>query len=230
MAPEEARVGLLVPSPNTVMERDFYRRLPATTSLHTARMYLHNVDPASQERMLAEEVMPAVRCLASVQPHAVVFGCTSAGALRGTSYDESLCREIESTTGAPTVSVLSAVRAALNRRHAKVVGVLTPYIDVINAKLKLSIEQDGFRVAGICGLGITESRSLAAVPSEEIVRFAIECFEQVQMDVLFVSCTNFRSLDAASDISSALGIPVLTSTLAALESVAELLDLDLVGR
>ena len=46
------RVGLLIPSPNSVMEVDFYRSLPHDTTLHTARMYMPDMTVASEERML----------------------------------------------------------------------------------------------------------------------------------------------------------------------------------
>ena len=45
------RVGLIVPSSNSVIEVDFYRRLPADTTLHTARMYLVQTTPEGESRV-----------------------------------------------------------------------------------------------------------------------------------------------------------------------------------
>ena len=78
-----ARVGLVVPSPNTVMEADLYRRLPAGATLHTARMYMVETTPEGESAMLDDHLPGAIRDLASARPDVVVFGCTSAGALRG---------------------------------------------------------------------------------------------------------------------------------------------------
>ncbi len=47
-----SRVGLIVPSSNTVIEVDFYRRLPADATLHTARMYLEQTTPEGESVML----------------------------------------------------------------------------------------------------------------------------------------------------------------------------------
>ena len=74
------RVGLLIPSWNSVMEVDFYRSLPHDTTLHTSRMYAADDSPASEERMLETFVMPAAETAATVHPHVVVFGSTG-GAL-----------------------------------------------------------------------------------------------------------------------------------------------------
>jgi len=88
------RVGLLVPSSNTVMEPDFWRALPPGATLHTGRMYLEETTPEAEGRMLDEHVLPAARDLATARPDLIVFGCTSAGALRGNQYDADLCRRI----------------------------------------------------------------------------------------------------------------------------------------
>ena len=43
------RVGLLVPSSNTVMETDFHRRLPAERfTVHTGRMFLEETTPEAE--------------------------------------------------------------------------------------------------------------------------------------------------------------------------------------
>jgi acyl-CoA synthetase (AMP-forming)/AMP-acid ligase II len=89
-----ARVGLIVPSSNTVMEADLYRRLPADATLLTARMYLVETTPAGEAAMLDDHLPGAVRDLATARPDAVVFGCTSAGALRGNAYEAELVRRI----------------------------------------------------------------------------------------------------------------------------------------
>src|SRR3982751_751191 len=122
-----ARVGLVVPSSNTVMEVDLYRRLPPEVTLHTARMFMVETTPEGESAMLDDYLPGAVRDLASVNPDVVVFGCTSAGALRGNDYEAERIRSRGEQTGAEVVSVAAAVRAAIRRRGARRVGVVTPY-------------------------------------------------------------------------------------------------------
>ena len=54
------RVGLIVPSSNSVIEVDFYRRLPADATLHTARMYLEETTPEGESAMLDEYLPTAI--------------------------------------------------------------------------------------------------------------------------------------------------------------------------
>jgi maleate isomerase len=213
------RVGLLVPSSNTVMEPDFYRGLPEWATLHTGRMFLEDTTADGERRMLEEFTMPAAEALGTVHPDVVVFGCTSAGALRGDAADRKLCARIAEATGADTVSVIASLREAIQRQGARRVGVLTPYVEELNRAIKASIETAGVEVHGITGLGIDENVRIAEVTPAQIVEFARVTFGGAPIDSLVVSCTNFRALEALPALSDAMGVPVVTSNQAALEAV-----------
>jgi maleate isomerase len=200
MSGRPARVGLMIPSSNTMMEVDFTRDLPPGAALHTARMFMQDTTPAGESRMLDEFALPAARDLGTARPDVVVFGCTSAGALRGNDYDTELCERISELTGAPTVSTIGAVRTAIEASGAASIGVITPYVDELNEKIKASIEADGTQVAAITGLGITDNFEIAEVEPDEIVAFAVRALGGLaaggHIDLVFASCTNFGAMAA----------------------------------
>ncbi len=214
-------MGLIVPSSNTVIEVDFYRRLPPTATLHTARMYLEETTPEGESAMLDEHLPTAINDLRSARPDVMVFGCTSAGALRGNDYEAQLIARIARETGAETFSVAASVRRTILAAGGRRVGVITPYVDSLNEKIRESLEADGLEVTGIHGLGITDNFTIADVTPERIAEFAFECFAGGDIDLLFASCTNFRAIDARDQIQAALDVPVVTSNHAALAVVLE---------
>ena len=71
------RVGLIVPSSNSIAEVDFYRRLPSAATLHTARMHLEDATPEAEEEML-DEHLP--RAIADIASHLTQAGMTPNGA------------------------------------------------------------------------------------------------------------------------------------------------------
>jgi maleate isomerase len=224
MSARPARVGLMIPSSNTMMEVDFSRDLPPGTALHTARMFMKDTTPAGESRMLDEFALPAARDLGTARPDVVVFGCTSAGALRGNDYDTELCERISELTGAPTVSTIRSVREAIETSGAGSIGVITPYVDELNVKIKASIEADGTRVAAIAGLGITDNFEIAEVGHDEIVEFAERSLgrlaAEASIGLVFASCTNFAAMAARPAIAERLGLPVVTSNQAVLAAAA----------
>jgi maleate isomerase len=215
------RVGLIVPSSNSVIEVDFYRRLPADATLHTARMYLEETTPEGESAMLDDHLPVAITDLRTARPDVMVFGCTSAGALRGNAYEAELIKRIAEETGAETFSVAASVRRVIREAGGRRVGVITPYVESLNDKIRESLEDDGLEVAGIHGLGITENFAIAEVEPARIAQFASECFAGSDIDLLFASCTNFRAIDAREEIQAALGVPVVTSNHAALTVVLD---------
>jgi maleate isomerase len=217
------RVGLIVPSSNTVAEPDFYRHLPAEATLHTARVYLDDVTPDAEAVMLDEHLTGALRDLATARPDVVVFACTSAGTLRGKAAEEALIGRISAETDAPAVSVAGAVRRSILRRGARRVGVATPHTHPTNEVIRAGLEEDGISVCGLGGMGIVSNAAIGAVEPDAIAAFAYNAFAGADIDLLFVSCANFRAFEARSWIAAELGVPVLTSNQVALEAALDAL-------
>ncbi len=213
------RVGLLIPSSNSVMEVDFYRSLPHDTTLHTARMYVADATAAGEERMLDEYTMPAAAAIGSVRPHIVVFGSTSARWLRGADYDRELCTRIGALTGAEPVGVVESVRQALRDTRAARVAVVTPYMDDENHRLKSAIEADGIEVAAMHGMGLA-ARDIAAVTPESIYSFVQSRIgPRVPADALFIASTDYHAMSALSLLKLVYDVPIVTTNLAALQAV-----------
>ena len=207
------------------MEPDLLRNLPPQVTLHTARMLVEGRLTIEAEERLLDEYMPkAAQEIGTMRPDVVIFGCTSAEALRGPDYAESLRQELAHTTGAPTVTVLSAVAEELRRLNAKRVAVLTPYSPEVNETIQRSLEEMGYQVVHMDGLDIRDGFGFAEVTPEEIVEYAREQMRGVEADCLFVSCANLRAVEALDDIREAVGIPVVTSIQAVIEEVGRVLN------
>ena len=53
------RIGVLVPSSNTVMENDLHQALPKSRyTVHTARMYLEETTAAAERKMVEKSRQP----------------------------------------------------------------------------------------------------------------------------------------------------------------------------
>ena len=218
------RVGLIVPSTNTVMEPDLYRHLPKYATVHTARMLLEgSVTIAAEEQMLDVHLPECARQIATLRPDVVVFGCTSAGALRGPAYEQELADQLTQTTGAATVTIMGAVAAELRRIQPQSVAVLTPYSQEINDTIKASLETSGFPVSHIAGMDIQGAFNIAAVTPEQILAYVREQLAGVAADCLFVSCANLRSVEVLDELRKTARRPVVTSNQAVLESVKQAL-------
>ena len=218
------RIGLLVPSSNTMLEPDFYKNVSENITIHTARMFLEETTVEGESKMLDEYLIPAATSLATAKPDVIVFGCTSAGALRGNSYDKELVASISNLTGIHCISVIKSVREALNKYNAKNIVVATPYVEELNERIRLSLEEDGVNILNIAGLGISDNFQIARVSKPDIIDLAKKSISNLSPDLLFLSCTNFPAMSILDELRNSFTFPVISSNQVALDAAISYLS------
>ncbi|MGE3703435.1 MAG: hypothetical protein AB7G08_32580 [Hyphomicrobiaceae bacterium] len=181
-------------------------------------MRLTEASVTDEEKMLDCHVLPAARDLATLQPDVVVFSCTSAGALRGMPFEQSLCEEIARITKAAVVSTMSAVQERLKTYGARRISVLTPYTVEVNDHIRRYLEDSDLSVVNIVGLGHEDNLHIGRVgPSEIVARVDGMILSGEPLgDALFISCCNFRALEARDRLIERCPVPIVTSNEAAL--------------
>ncbi|WP_223565178.1 maleate cis-trans isomerase family protein [Agrobacterium tumefaciens] len=218
------RIGLMVPSSNTVMEVDFNRELSNRYSVHTARMYMVETTRAAEIAMVETFAPEAARDLGTINPDLIVFGCTSAGSLFGAAYDAEVCERLGQIAGAPALGVLTAVGEALDAAPGKRLAVITPYVEDLTNSVARAAASNGRRVVAAVGMGISDNVKLSDPTPEDIVEFATTSLADVDFDLLLVSCTNFRALEALETMEHRFQVPVVTSNSAIIDAVVRRLD------
>ncbi|NIN53342.1 MAG: maleate cis-trans isomerase, partial [Nitrososphaeria archaeon] len=96
---KRARIGLIAPPTNTVIEAEFYRMTPEGVSIHTARPEWENPEstPESLIRM-SGGVADAAQRVANAGVGVILWGCTSGSFVKGVGFDKELSSRIEDAT------------------------------------------------------------------------------------------------------------------------------------
>lgn len=201
------------------MEPDLHRHLAPQHIVSTARIFLENVTREAEIRMLAEDLPKAVGLIRTTAPDLVVFGCTSAGALGNLSHDTGIGDRVATGSGARAVTVLQAALAALRAIQPQRIAVFTPYIEDLTAGVARSLSEGGFPAIKSAGMGIQANLDIGRVTPQEIVRFVEDQTAGIAPDCVFLSCTNWRAIEAIPALEAKLGIPVLSSNQAVIEAI-----------
>ena len=212
-----ARIGLIVPSSNTTMEPEFWRMAPEGVSVHTSRVRLSEVTPEAL-RLMASEAVRASEELATADVNVIVYGCTSGSLLEGVEWEERLRREIRERAGVEAITTAQAVVEALRALGVRRVAVATPYIDEINSRERSFLERSGFSVVRIRGLGIVRNTDIGRQPPWVAYRLAKEVAREAgrSADGVFISCTNFRTIEVIELLEVELQLPVVSSNTASM--------------
>ncbi|MBM4333774.1 MAG: maleate cis-trans isomerase [Deltaproteobacteria bacterium] len=211
---ERGRIGLILPSVNTIAEPEIYSILPEGVTAHTARMDLP-VDISNEENFIR---MCDVGCrngeqaameLATAKVDILSFTFTAGSFYRGAGWDDEIARRMEKAGGAPCIATSSAAVQALKQLGLKWIGVGSPYA-VANRLLKTYLEQKGMMVTKIEGLVLPTAVHVGRQPLmkfEELVR----AVNNPDADGIFISCTNFATLAKIDTLEKEIGKPVITA-------------------
>ncbi|MEM2339635.1 MAG: hypothetical protein QXW83_05495, partial [Nitrososphaerales archaeon] len=118
-------------------------------------------------------------------------------------------------TGIKTITTAFAVNEALKELSIKSVAVATPYINELNEREKLFLEECGFKVVKIKGLNILKNTEIGKQPSWVSYKLAKDVYTP-EADGIFISCTNFRTFDILEKLEIDLNKPVVSSNSASL--------------
>ena len=215
------RIGLIVPSSNTVMEPDFHHHLGRSCTISTTRIFLESVTREAELRMLADELPKAIQLIKTTAPDVVVFGCTSAGALGDLAHDNRIAQLIEQGTGSKAITVLNAVITRLRAIAPQRLALFTPYVQDLTGSIASSLREAGFPPVKAAGMGIESNLEIGCVTPDEIAAFVESQIPRSNPDCLFLSCTNWRAVEALDLLEKRFGVRVVSSNQAAIDQLAE---------
>jgi maleate cis-trans isomerase len=205
------KLGIIVPSWNTMMEYETQRMAGNGTSVHSMRIS-HTADTEENVIWMGTQVPAAAKLLAHAKVDVICYGCTGGGFIKGPGYDQQLTNEIKEATGIPGTTTIVGVTDALRAFGAKKLCVASPYEPWLNEKLRDFLGKTGFEVLAIKGLG-TQAHSTV---KPEQVEALVTSVDRRDADAIFISCTNFGTLDIIESLEKKLGKPVVTSNSASM--------------
>lgn len=208
------RLGLLVPSSNTVMEQEFRAMLPRDISVHVGRIRLRQIvvhELLKMEKQIREEALKLV----DADVDAIGFGCTSGSLVRGLGHDKQIVDLIEKSAKRPAVATAGAVVEALRSLRLSRISVATPYVEKINVLEREFLEANGFFVEKMSGLDLKDNLAIGRLKSGTVSNL-IRNVNSAMAEGVFLSCTNLPTIGVIARLEKMLGKPLVSSNTATL--------------
>jgi maleate isomerase len=221
----QLRVGMIVPSLNTIAEDDFRLFCPSEVPYHVHRIRLRKEGGRVTVESLARAHLEATEeagYLKDMGPGVIVFNCTGASVSYGPGCDVRLAERMTRELGVPATNTMVAIKNALAAVGARRVVHVCPFADEFSSDERRSLEEGGVTVLKSVGLNFTDAREAALMDPAKIVEIA-KSHAQPGMEGILLSCANVRAFEAAEQLEDALGVPVVTSNQAVLWEVLRLL-------
>jgi maleate isomerase len=210
-----AKIGILVPATNTIVEPELAAMQPPGVTNHVSRMGRIKRDMTDLDqyrRVLGSslDMEQAMDVLAACEPDIIVHGHSLDSFALGLENARKMQQKMESAFGGapvviPSLAVLTALRTIGSPRS---LGILTPYMQPGDEACAAFFTANGFRVAAIKGLRHPSALHIATATSGELDR-AIDEINVADADCIIKVGTNSAIARLVPGIERRIGKPVL---------------------
>jgi len=212
------RIGMLVPSSNTVAEPTTAAMLAGVpgVTLHVARFQVTRLD-TSAEALAQFQLAPllaAADALMEAHMHAVCLNATAA-CYTGMQHDRALLAAF-SARGIAGDTPMLALFELLRAMGAGRIGLVTPFLHDVQAATIRILAEEGFEVIAERHLNDPGNFSFARFPEEVVAALVREVAATPRVQAVAVVSTNLRGARPAAMIEAETGIPVLDTCATAL--------------
>jgi len=213
---KRGRIGLVTLASDSSVLPEYARVMPDDVAIYAAPIVLPRGEvtaPALAEMLQGDQLERAAELLVWTHVDVIVFACTTGSLVHGVGWDREVAARIARASGCVATTTTTAVLGALEAMGATSLAVATPYLEELNEIERQFLEESGFAVASIAGLGCATDAEIGQLEPADAVSL-VERVDTPEADTVFISCTNFHCLPAIASLERQLGKPVVTSNLA----------------
>ena len=206
------KLGLIALQSDRTIEDDFRRLMPVDISMLVSRV------PSGTEvtRDTLAEMESALSGAASLFPRGHVFdvvgyGCTSGTAQIGAG---AIAERVRVGTPARHVSEpVSALIAACEHLGLNRIAIVSPYVASVSDQLRDVLRAATIETPHFISFDEANEEAVTQIDDASIIAATKSVMDGADVQAVFLSCTNLRTLDVIAPLQAELGVPVLSSNL-----------------
>jgi maleate isomerase len=211
--PIPIRLGMLTPSSNTAVEPTMAAMLSGVPDVtaHFSRFKVTEIaiSETSDRQFAEDEILRAAELLTHAKVNVIAWNGTSASWL-GFERDELLCERITAAMGIPACTSVLAFREIFERTGVSRVGLVTPYVAAVQAKIVENWRKAGILCTAERHSGLSDNFAFAEVSESDIADMS-RAVGRTGVDAVAIVCTNLHGTGLAEKLEAELGVPVYDS-------------------
>lgn len=234
---KEYRLGLIVPSSNTTMEKEIPAMLKERERMisderftfHSSRMRMMHVT----KEELAKMDTASDRCaleLSDARCDALAYACLVAIMSQGPGYhclSENRLSKIakENGTPVPVISSAGALIDGVQAIGAKKIAIVTPYMKPLTNMVIDYIESAGIEVTDSISLEVSDNLAVGKLDPMNLIHIVDDLDVSNADAVVLSACVQMQSLPAIQKVQEKLNKPVLSAAVSTVYKLLKELNL-----
>ena len=210
-----AKIGVILPSTNTVVEHDFARVRPNGVTFHSGRFLVEAPDLSTDEaflhflELIRETIPTAIRDIMTCKPDHILMGMSAETFWGGREGNAAFSARVAAIAGEIGItSGAAACNAALSKLGVAKIACLTPYQKAADEQVYGYFTECGLDVKRVHGLRCDSATSIADVTPETLVE-VLKQLDGSDIDAIVQCGTNLSMVEVADQAERWLGKPVL---------------------
>jgi len=205
-----AKVGLIVPANNNVLEPEFWALAPPGVAFYATRLPVEGQVTDDTFRRMEEESDRAMRELQTAQVQALAFCDMGIALVMEEGWGEKRVARIQDVSGFPATTGALAMLDALKTLGAERIGIATPYPESLHRRAGPFFERYGFSCVGDANLPIPDPANVGKVPPSRVYEL-IKDADRPEAEALLLLATDIRSIEVIQPLENELGKPVVST-------------------
>ena len=218
-------LGMIFPPANTPVPPEAHRMYPSGVEFRATGVGLERMTPEGYDQVVGR-IVPAAQALAAQGANAIAVMGTSLTFYKGAAFNRQLQDSIAKATGLPSTTMSTAIIEGLKAVGGHRLAVATAYNEEVSQRLRSFLEESGFKVLAVKGMGIERFEDRPPVTSKELLNFSAGVWQSApKADALLISCGALKTLELLSPLEERCRVPVVSSLPHALWAGVRLLGL-----
>lgn len=218
-------LGMIFPPANYPVPPEATMLYPSGIRFLAEGVGLEKMTPEEYDRVFVR-ILPAAEKLAKQGANAISVMGTSLTFYKGAEYEHQLKVNVTKATGLPSTTMSTGIVEGLKAANARKLAVATAYNEDVSHRLKVFLQESGFEVLSVKGLGIVRFEDRGPVTPDELLNFSASVYEGApKADALVISCGALKTLELIVPLEQRCKVPVVSSTPHALWASVRLLGL-----
>jgi arylmalonate decarboxylase len=221
----EPLLGMIFPPVNTPVPPEARLMYPSGVRFMATGVGLERMTPEGYDQVVGR-IVPAAQKLAADGANAIAVMGTSLTFYKGAAFNQQLQDSIAKATGLRSTTMSTAIIEGLRAVGGHRLAVATAYNEDVSQRLRVFLEESGFQVMVVKGMGIERFEDRPPVTSEELLNFSAGVWQTApKSDALLVSCGALKTLELLAPLEERCKVPVVSSLPHALWAGVRLLGL-----
>lgn len=218
-------LGMIFPPANTPVPPEAHAMYPSGVRFLALGVGLERMTPAGYDKVF-DRIVPAAQKLAADGANAIAVMGTSLTFYKGAAFNQQLKNSITKATGLPSTTMSTAIIDGLKAVGGRRLAVATAYDEEVSRRLRVFLEESGFEVLVVKGLGIERFEDRPPVTQDELLKFSAGVWESApKADAIVISCGALKTLELLAPLEQRCRVPVVSSLPHALWAGVRLLGL-----